>query len=167
MCCLSGGFYSAFSWSCMAYASVWCLSGGIKIILCVDALVAGIISGSYSYKSMHLTHNCIESIVYMWLMIDLKLTLLWSILLECIFFFSFWLRSFDTIYFMTLFLCFEYEPIWIRKLTLTLIKCCRCKRKIYEVDVLLKCVRGQNGFYYDVNFILKYFWSVLFFSVEK
>jgi len=27
------------------------------------------------------------------------------------------LRSFDTIYFVALFLCFEYEPIWIRKLT--------------------------------------------------
>ena len=41
------------------------LVAGIAIIFCVDALVAGIISGSYSYKSMHLTHNCIESVVYM------------------------------------------------------------------------------------------------------
>jgi hypothetical protein len=38
---------------------------GIAIIFCVDALVAGIISGSYSYKSMHLMHNCIESVVFM------------------------------------------------------------------------------------------------------
>jgi len=35
---------------------------------------------------------------------------------------SFLLRSFDTIYFMTFFWCFEYEPIWIRKLTLILWK---------------------------------------------
>jgi len=32
-----------------------CLSGGITIIFRVDALVAGIIPGSYSFRSMH-TH---------------------------------------------------------------------------------------------------------------
>jgi hypothetical protein len=41
------------------------LVAGIAIIFCVDALVAGIIFGSYSYKCMHLTQNCIESVVYM------------------------------------------------------------------------------------------------------
>jgi hypothetical protein len=50
---------------------------GIAIKFLCGACVAGIaiifISGSYSYKSMHLMHNCIESVVYMWLMIYLKL----------------------------------------------------------------------------------------------
>jgi len=76
-----------------------------------------VISGSYSYKSMHFTHNCIESVVYVccihvvddWLksillQIRCVWTLPWSVWLECIFLNSFLLISFNIIYFMTLFL---------------------------------------------------------------
>jgi len=62
--CLSGG--DCIHYHDIAYASVWCLSSGLQLnsVWCLSGGL--IISGSYSYKSMQPTHNCIECDLYYW-----------------------------------------------------------------------------------------------------
>jgi len=91
-----------------------CLGGGIIIIFCVDALVAGIISGS-----------C------------MILSILWHG-----------------------FLYFEYEPIWIRKLTLR-VRLVRefgrggRGREIFNLMCLVQFLEGEGSkFYCTVKIIL-------------
>jgi hypothetical protein len=53
-------------WRELQLYSVWMpVWRELQLYFCVDALVAGIISGSYSYKSMHFAHHCIAlSLLY-------------------------------------------------------------------------------------------------------